>query len=98
MNRNVVALSVCQGLLVANTITVFAVGSLAGAKLAPAKSLATLSITAYTVGAALSTYLFSLYMKRHGRRAGFALGTLAGALGAVICAVAILSENFWLFC
>ena len=55
MNRNVVALSVCQGLVVANTITVFAVGGLAGSRLAPAKSLATLSITAYTVGAALST-------------------------------------------
>ncbi len=60
MNRNVVALSVCQGLIVANTITVFAVGSLAGSRLAPDKSLATLSITAYTIGAALSTYLFSL--------------------------------------
>jgi len=98
MNRNVLALSVCQGLVVANTITVFAVGSLAGSRLAPDKSLATLSITAYTVGAALSTYLFSLFMKRHGRRAGFALGTLAGALGATICAVAILSQSYWLFC
>src|SRR6185436_13795692 len=98
MNRNVLALSVCQGLVVANTITVFAVGSLAGSRLAPDKALATLSITAYTVGAALSTYLFSLFMKRNGRRAGFALGTLAGALGALVCAVAVLSQNFWLFC
>jgi MFS family permease len=98
MNRNVVALSVCQGLVVANTITVFAVGSLAGSRLAPDKSLATLSITAYTVGAALSTYLLSLFMKRHGRRAGFALGTLAGALGAIICALAISSQSYWLFC
>ena len=98
MNRNVVALSVCQGLVVANTITVFAVGGLAGSRLAPAKSLATLSITAYTVGAALSTYLFSLFMKRHGRRAGFAVGTVAGVLGALVCAVAVLAQNFWLFC
>src|SRR5690242_5859895 len=98
MNRNVVVLSVCQGLVVANTITVFAVGSLAGSRLVPDKSLATLSITAYTVGAALSTYLFSLFMKHHGRRAGFALGALAGALGAVTCAAAILAQSFWLFC
>jgi MFS family permease len=98
MNRNVVALSVCQGLVVANTITVFAVGSLAGSRLAPDKSLATLSITAYTIGAALTTYLFSLFMKRHGRRAGFTLGTVAGAMGAVVCAVAVLAQSFWLFC
>ncbi len=37
-------------------------------------------------------------MKRHGRRAGFALGALAGALGAAVCAVAIFAGSFWLFC
>ena len=88
-NKNVLALAVCQGLLITNNITVISLGSLAGYSLAAEKSLATLPATGYVVGSALSTYGLSLFMKRHGRRAGFTLGALAGMLGAAVCTTAV---------
>ena len=97
-NKNVLALAVCQGLLITNNITVISLGSLAGYSLAAEKSLATLPATGYVVGSALSTYGLSLFMKRHGRRAGFTLGALAGMLGAAVCTTAVAVQSFWLFC
>jgi MFS family permease len=97
-NKNVLALAVCQGLLIANNITVISLGSLTGYRLAAEKALATLPATGYIAGGALSTYGLSLFMKRYGRRAGFTLGTLAGMLGAAVCTTAIALDSFWLFC
>jgi MFS family permease len=97
-NKNVLALAVCQGLLITNNITVISLGSLAGYRLAADKALATLPATGYIAGGALSTYGLSLFMKRYGRRAGFTLGTLAGMLGAAVCTTAIAIDSFWLFC
>ena len=96
--RNVAALAVCQGLLVTNNIAVISIGSLAGYMLAANKALSTLPATAYIAGGALSTYPISLFMKRHGRRAGFTLGAAAGLLGALICTLAVASGSFGLFC
>jgi MFS family permease len=97
-NRNVAALAACQGLLITNNITVISIGSLAGFMLAANKALSTLPATAYILSGALSTYPISLFMRRHGRRAGFTLGVLAGLLGAALCTVAIGLHSFWLFC
>jgi len=96
--RNVAALAVCQGLLVTNNIAVISIGSLAGYMLAANKALSTLPATAYIAGGALSTYPISLFMKRHGRRAGFTLGAAAGLLGALICTFAVAAGDFALFC
>jgi len=97
-SRNVAALAVCQGLLVTNNIAMVSLGSLAGYQLATAKALSTLPGTAYIVGSALSTYAISHHMRRHGRRAGFTLGALAGLAGAGICTLAVAMHGFWLFC
>jgi MFS family permease len=96
--RNVTALAVCQGLLVTNNIGFISLGSLAGYQLAQHKALSTLPGTAYIVGGALSTYAVSHFMRRHGRRAGFTLGALAGLAGAALCSLAIALASFWLFC
>lgn len=96
--KNVAALAVCQGLLVTNNIAVISIGSLAGYMLAANKALSTLPATAYIAGGALSTYPISLFMKRHGRRAGFTLGAAAGLLGALICTLAVAAGSFTLFC
>jgi MFS family permease len=96
--KNVLALAACQGLLVTNNITVISLGSLAGYMLAAEKSLSTLPATAYIAGGALSTYGISLFMKRHGRRAGFTLGVIAGLIGALLCTAAVAVHSFWLFC
>jgi MFS family permease len=96
--RNIAALAVCQGLLVTNNISIVSIGSLAGFALAQNKAFATLPATAYVVGGAMSTFPISLYMRRHGRRAGFTLGALAGLAGALLCTAALALGAFWLFC
>jgi MFS family permease len=96
--KNVALLAACQALLLANNSVLITVNALAGYSLATNKALATLPVTAYFLGSALSTLPMSLLMKRHGRRAGFSAGAACAMLGALLCAFAIYSRNFWLLC
>jgi MFS family permease len=96
--KTVGVLAICQGLLFVNNSILIAVNALAGYALAPDKALATLPVTAYFVGSALTTLPISFFMKRHGRRAGFALGACFAIAGALVCATAIYTASFWLLC
>jgi len=96
--RNVAVLATLQALLFTNNSTLIALNGLAGYALAPDKRLATLPITGWVVGAALTTYFASLLMKRVGRQRGFMFGTAVGIVGALICSTAIYIGHFWLFC
>lgn len=96
--KNVGVLSICQGLLLTNNSVLVTVNALAGYALATDKALATLPVTAYFVGSALTTLPFSFLMKRYGRRAGFTLGALCSIVGAVLCAAAVHYHDFWLLC
>lgn len=75
-------------------------GGLAGASLLPAEAqdLATLPVTTFIIGAAISSIPAALSMQRIGRRAGFVMGSLLGALGALAAAFAIAGSAFWPFC
>ena len=96
--KNVAVLATCQALLFTNNSTAVALSGLAGYALATNKVLATLPVTAWVIGGALSTFPASLLMKRFGRRAGFTAGALTGMVGAAICSLALYLGNFWLFC
>jgi len=96
--KNVAVLAVCQGLLFVNNSVLITVNALAGIALAPNKALATLPVTMYFVGSALTTVPLSFMMKRHGRRAGFTLGAVFAVLGSLICAAAVYAASFWLLC
>jgi MFS family permease len=96
--KNVVVLAVCQGLLLINNTVLITVNALVGYALAPDKALATVPVTMYFVGSALSTIPFSFMMKRYGRRAGFTLGALFATFGSITCAVAVYRGDFWLLC
>jgi MFS family permease len=96
--RNVAVLAACQALLFTNNSTAIALNGLAGYALASNKALATLPVTAWVIGGALSTLPMSLLMKRIGRRAGFTVGALIGMVGAAICSLALAAANFWLLC
>lgn len=95
--RNVGVLASLQALLLANNATAIALNALAGHALAPNKALATVPVTAWVVGAAVSTYPASLLMRRIGRRAGFTLGALLGMVGAVVCSYSVYRGWFWPF-
>jgi MFS family permease len=96
--KNVALLAACQALLFTNNSTAIALNGLAGYALAGNKALATLPVTGWVLGGALSTFPASLLMKRIGRRAGFTVGALIGMVGASICSFALSLGNFWLFC
>ena len=96
--RNILLLAVAQGFLLTNGVTLVAVNGLVGVSLAPTLWLATFPVTAYVIGAALTTLPAAFFMKRHGRRAGFMLGSGLGIAGALISAFAVSIGNFWLLC
>ena len=75
-----------------------AVTALAGATLAQNKALATLPLTMYFVGAAISTIPMSFLMKQAGRRSGFVVGATCAVLGALVCASALHSQSFSILC
>ena len=96
--KNVGVLAACQALLLVNNSVLITVNALAGYALAGNKALATLPVTAYFLGSALSTLPVSLLMKRYGRQAGFSAGAACAILGALLCALAIYTRSFWLLC
>jgi MFS family permease len=96
--RNVAVLAACQALLFTNNSILIALNGLAGYALAADKSLATLPVTGWVLGGALTTFFASLLMKRIGRRGGFTVGASIGIVGAGICAAALAIGSFWLFC
>lgn len=96
--RNVLVLSGCQATLQTVGTTMIAVTGLAGFALATDKSLATLPLTFYVLGSAVTTIPASLLMNAIGRRGGFQAGTGLGIFGAAVCALAMYVASFWLLC
>ena len=96
--KNVILLAGCQAMLFTNNVTLAAIAALAGFHLADDKALATLPVTVYIIGSALTTLPASFLMKRYGRRAGFQVGTCIGAIGAALCCLALWLHSFGLLC
>jgi MFS family permease len=89
-------LTVCQGLFLLNNVVFMAVNGLVGLSLAPSGWLATLPLTAYVLGGALSTGLVARHQQRVGRRRAFQAGLAVAMVAATLCAVAALVGSFWL--
>jgi MFS family permease len=96
--RNVLVLSGCQATLQTTGITMIAITGLAGFALAENKALATVPLTCYVLGSAVTTIPASLLMNAIGRRGGFQVGTALGMAGAALSALAMYVGNFWLLC
>ena len=91
-------LSLGQGLLLTGNAMLISVNGLTGLLLAPDVRIATLPVTCFVLGGALSTLPMSLLMQRRGRAFGFALGCLAAVIGAMLTALAVSRGSFWLLC
>ncbi|MGE5712716.1 MAG: MFS transporter, partial [Betaproteobacteria bacterium] len=91
--RQIALLTLCQALLYVNNVTLIAINGLAGLALAPTPLLATLPITTYIIGSALTTLPASLGMGRWGRRAGFMFGASMGALGTAVAAYSVVQGS-----
>ena len=91
-------LATLQALLLTNNVTLVAVNGLAGYQLASDKWMATLPVTGYVLGGAVWAMPAAYFMRRFGRAKGYALGSLAAVLGAVITWYAVTQSNLWLLC
>jgi MFS family permease len=95
--RNALILAVAQALYGSVTTMLVITAGLVGAQLSTDPSWATLPVSTWIIATALTTFPFSLLMKRIGRRAGFILAAIAGGAGAALGAYAIYQKDFGLF-
>ncbi|MWD28413.1 MFS transporter [Aquicoccus sp. SCR17] len=95
--RNVTVLVLAQAFLGAQMPMIFTIGGLAGQSLATNLCFATLPISLIVLGSMLSATPLSAIMQRYGRRTGFFIGTLGGALGGVVGATGLYYASFPLF-
>jgi MFS family permease len=96
MNRALLLLALCQGFFLTNNVVFIAINGLVGLQLAPVGWMATLPVTGYVVGGALSAALVARTQARFGRKRSFQFGLVVAALSAALCAYAAVTKNFWL--
>lgn len=82
--RNVAVLVAAQAVLGSQMPMLFVVGGLAGNQLSTNPCLATLPISMIVAGSMTTAPWLSPLMQRRGRKFGFILGALAGAVGAAV--------------
>jgi MFS family permease len=95
--RNAVILAIAQALFGASTTALVVTSGLVGSQLSSDPSWATMPMSMVIIGTALTTFPISLLMKSIGRRAGFVIFALVGALGAALGTYAIFQKAFGLF-
>jgi len=95
--RNALVLALAQAFYGMSAVNIIITAGLVGTQIAPSLSWATLPVSTFVIGTALSTVPASLFMRRVGRRPGFLTGAGFGVIGALICVIAIFQRNFWLF-
>jgi MFS family permease len=96
--RTAVVLAAAQAIVGSAAPITISLGGLAGFYLLGAdKSLATLPVTAFTVGVALGAIPAAMALRALGLRMGFMTGTIATATGGAIATLALFAESFWVF-
>ncbi|WP_018240716.1 MFS transporter [Ensifer sp. BR816] len=95
---NLARLTIAQALGGANSAVVYSTGAIVGNTLAPTPALATMPISMFVVGMALSTLPAGAIAQRYGRRTAFLVGTGCGVLVGLLAAFAVVIGSFWLYC
>lgn len=98
VKRNIAILATCQAASLTVNITVIALAGLIGYSFAENKALATLPISAFVIGLALSTYPAAQLMGNFGRQRGFMTGAFIGVIGALVCSFAVYKSSFGVYC
>lgn len=96
--RNALVLSAAQALGGANPAIIVSLGGIVGSQLASSPALATVPVSLLQLGIAAGVIPAAMLMRRIGRRSGYFVGGLLGALGGGIAAAGVGSRIFWLFC
>lgn len=95
--RNVLILVLAQAFLGSQMPLIFTIGGLAGQSLASNICFATLPISLIVLGSMLSATPLSAIMQKYGRRTGFVIGTMGGALGGAVGAYGLYLSSFPIF-
>ena len=96
LNKNILLLTICQGLYLTNNVTFLAINGLVGFTLTPIPWIATLPLMAYVFGAAISTIIVAKVQEKYGRKRSFQFALLIAVIAALICAYAAYSKSFTL--
>lgn len=96
--RNLNLLVTAQSLGGSSAPIIISLGGLIGQQLTPEPALATLPVSLYGIGVALSMIPVALLMRRSGRKATYIMGSLLCILAAGLSTLAIVQQSFWLFC
>lgn len=97
MNKNVVLLAFCQGLITTGNILLVTISALVGKALSPSTTFITFPVAMQMLGLLVTTIPASLIMAKTGRKLGFSLGNSIGISGAVLGFFSLLASQFWLF-
>lgn len=96
--RTAIVLAASQAIVGSAAPISFSVGGLAGYYLLDAdKSLATIPVTAFTVGVAVGAIPAASIIKKVGQRAGFMTGTGITAVGGAVATLGLFQASFLLF-
>jgi len=98
MKPKIVILSLAQACYWFAVLVGISLSTVIGLQLAPSESLATLPYALISVGALGATYVLSMLMQHYGRRLGFQIGALAGAVAAGLAMLALSTQSFMIFC
>ncbi|MDE3273262.1 MFS transporter [Pseudoalteromonas sp. G4] len=97
MNKNVVLLAFCQGLITTGNILLVTISALVGKALSPSTTFITFPVAMQMLGLLVTTIPASLIMAKTGRKLGFSLGNSIGICGAVLGYFSLMQSEFWLF-
>lgn len=98
LHPSVLRLAIAQALSGANSTVVYATAAIIGHLLAPRPGLATLPISVFVLGMAVSTLPVGAVARRHGRHAAFFLGNACGVIAGLLASLALVQTSFVLFC
>lgn len=96
--RNVWLLVAAQSLGGAAPPIIISLGGIVGQMLASDPTLATLPVSLYQLGLALSTIPAAMLMRRLGRRPAYVLGAVLGSISGLIATFGVLQGDFVTFC
>lgn len=96
--RNMALLVAAQSLGAASAPIIISLGGIVGQMLASRPALATLPVSLYNLGLALSTLPAAFLMRRLGRRAAYALGAVLAVVSGGVAATGIVQGSFLIFC
>jgi len=95
--RNLILLVFCQLISATGSIVFVTLGGIIGATLTENLAWSTLPISVMVIATAATTVPATLLMRKIGRSAGFAMGSISAAIGVSVGAWALYQSSFGLF-